>query len=97
MLEQGPLVGAGAVVKAPEGAGGWEFETGVQCLGGGDKLARFVKRLQLACLPAGKDGGSAKGENEGLGKKEGVRAGGRGGIWRGGGGRGWSGVMWLHW
>ena len=51
VLEQGPLVGAGAVVKAPEGAGDWEFETGVQCLGGGGKLGRFVKRLQLACLP----------------------------------------------
>ena len=51
MLEQGPLVGAGAVVRAPEGAGDWEFETGVQCLGGGGKLGRFVKRLQLACLP----------------------------------------------
>lgn len=51
VLEQGPLLGAGAVVKAPEGAGGWEFETGVQCLGGGGKLGRFVERLQLACLP----------------------------------------------
>lgn len=51
VLEQGPLIGAGAVVKAPEEAGDWEFETGVQCLGGGGKLGRFVKRLQLACLP----------------------------------------------
>eukprot|EP00752_Nemacystus_decipiens_P002499 g2348.t1 len=51
VLEQGALIGAGAVVKAPEGAGDWEFETGVQCLGGGGKLGRFVKRLQLACLP----------------------------------------------
>lgn len=51
MLEQGALIGAGAVVKAPEGGGDWEFETGVQCLGGGGKLGRFVKRLQLACLP----------------------------------------------
>lgn len=62
MLEQGPLAGAGAVVKAPAGAGDWEFETGVQCLGGGDKLGRFVKRLQLAFLPA--DEGSGKGELE---------------------------------
>lgn len=52
VLEQGPLVGAGALVKAPEGAGEWEFETGVQCLGGGGKLGRFVRRLQLACLPS---------------------------------------------
>lgn len=60
VLEQGPLAGAGAVVKAPAGAGDWEFETGVQCLGGGDKLGRFVKRLQLAFLPA--DEGSGKGK-----------------------------------
>lgn len=51
VLEQGPLVGAGAVVKSPEGCGNWEFETGVQCLGGGSKLGRFVGRLRLAFLP----------------------------------------------
>ena len=51
MLEQGPLVGAGAVVRSPEGCGDWEFETGVQCLGGGQKLGRFVERLQLGFSP----------------------------------------------
>lgn len=52
MLEQGPLAGAGAVVKAPNtGETDWEFETGIQCLGGGEKLGRFVKRLSVAFLP----------------------------------------------
>lgn len=55
MLEQGPLAGAGAVVKPGGGQRGlemeWEFETGIQCLGGGEKLARWVKRLELASLP----------------------------------------------
>lgn len=51
MLEQGPLVGGGAVVKTPKDSGDWEFETGVQCLGGGDSLARHVKRLSLAFVP----------------------------------------------
>lgn len=59
MLEEGPLIGAGAVVKSAEGTGDWEFETGVQCLGGGDKLNRFVKRLHLAMLP-GKDAGEGE-------------------------------------
>ncbi|CAM9371186.1 unnamed protein product [Ectocarpus sp. 12 AP-2014] len=70
VLEQGPLVGAGAVVKAPAGAGDWEFETGVQCLGGGDKLGRFVERLQLAFLPADEGSGKEKLKWEKVGRLE---------------------------
>lgn len=75
VLEPGSLVGAGAVVKAPDGAGEWEFETGIQCLGGGAKLGRFVQRLQLACLPGTGEREREKGGQRGIRARDGCDGG----------------------